>query len=160
NATGPECEVVSHLDPSRGVYKKLVVRDNQLVGAILLGENDPTGSLLRLFRSGEPLTDRAVDMLTPATTRDALLGGGHDLQALADDAQICNCHLVSKGRIVAAIEDGKCSVEAIGECCKAGTGCGTCQPLLAQLVEVYGAGKKGVAEKNKVELIKEEKDGL
>jgi sulfite reductase beta subunit-like hemoprotein/bacterioferritin-associated ferredoxin len=160
NATEPECEVVSHLDPSRGVYKKLVVRDNQLVGAILFGENDPTGSLLRLFRSGEPLTDRAVDMLTPATARDALLGGGHDLQALADDTQICNCHLVSKVRIVSAIKEGKCSVEAIGECCKAGTGCGTCQPLLAQLIEVYGAGTKGAAEKNKVELIKDEKDGF
>jgi nitrite reductase (NADH) large subunit len=160
NAARPECEVVSHLDPLRGVYKKLVVRDNQLVGAIVLGETDPTGSLLRLFKSGEPLTERAIDLLTPATARDALLsGGGPDLSSLPDDTQICNCHLVSKGCIVAAIKEGKCNVDAIGQSCKAGTGCGTCQPLLAQLIDVYGNGKTG-AEKNKVELIKEEKDGL
>ena len=160
NAAGPECEVVSHLDPSRGVYKKLVVRDNQLVGAILLGESDPTGALLRLFKSGEPMSERAIDLLAPATARDALLGGsGPDLRTLPDDTQICNCHLVTKGQIVGAIQEGKCSVEAIGECCKAGTGCGTCQPLLMQLVDVYGASN-GKAEKNKVELIKEEKNGL
>jgi nitrite reductase (NADH) large subunit len=161
NGATPECEVVSHLDPSRGVYKKLVVRDNQLVGAILLGETDPTGTLLRLFKSGEPLSERAIDLLAPVTARDALLsGGGHDLKALPDETQICNCHLVTKGRIVNAIGEGRCSVEAIGECCKAGTGCGTCQPLLLQLIDAYGGSKNGSAEKNKVELIKEEKDGF
>ncbi len=161
NASGPDCEVVSHLDPSRGVYKKLVLRDNHLVGAILLGETDPTGSLLRLFKSGEKLIEPAVELLAPPNARDALLGGGGpDLTSLADDTQICNCHLVTKGRIVEAIQKGKTSVEAIGQCCKAGTGCGTCQPLLMQLLEVYAPNTAGTATKNKVELLKEEKDGL
>src|SRR5439155_7500296 len=72
-----------------------------------------------------------------------------------------NCHTVPKGTIVAAIRNGKCSLQTIGECTRAGTGCGTCQPLLAQLVKAYGpAGNGDAAEKNKIEIIKEEKNGL
>jgi nitrite reductase (NADH) large subunit len=162
NATGPDCEVVSHLDPARGVYKKLVLRDDRIAGAVLLGAADPTGRLLRLFKSGEPLPEPAFDLLAGESARDALLqsGGGADLAALPDDTQICNCNVVPKGKIVEAIRAGKCSIQAVGDCTKAGTGCGTCQPLLAQLIDAYGpnAGKKPA--KNKIEQMKEEKDGL
>jgi nitrite reductase (NADH) large subunit len=160
-AGAADSEAISHLDPSRGVYKKLVVRDNQLVGAILLGCPDPGGRLLRLFRSGEPLPGPAFDLLVGGTARDVLLeeGAGADLQALPDDTQICNCHTVSKGRICAAISGGQCTVEGIGAATKAGTGCGSCQPLLGQLLDAYGKAK-GPKPKNKIEVIKEQKDGL
>jgi NAD(P)H-nitrite reductase large subunit len=161
--TGADTECVSHLDPARGVYRKLVVRDNRLVGAVLLGARDAGGRLLRLFKSGERLTGPATDLLTDGGDRDALLadGGQADLKQLADDTQICNCHAVAKGRICEAIRAGKVSVEAIGEATRAGTGCGTCQPLLGRLIEAYGAGTKGPRkDKNKIEVIKAEKDGL
>lgn len=163
NASGPDCEVVSHLDPSRGVYKKVVVRDGKLAGCILLGARDPGGALLRLFKSAEPIPASAFDLIGEENTRDVLLGEGAtaDLRGLADDAQICNCHSVSKGRIVAAVQAGKCSVESVGECLRAGTGCGSCQPLIARLVELYAPeGKAKPQEVNKVEVMKQEKDGL
>jgi nitrite reductase (NADH) large subunit len=162
SAAGSDCEVVSHLDPAAGVYKKLVVRDGRLVGAVLLGLPDHGGLVQRLFKSAETLPGPAVDLLTGGSARDALLaeGGGADLLALADETQICNCHAVNKGQLVAAIQEGKCSVDALGSCTRAGTGCGTCQPILGQLIDLYGTGTKDQAEKNKVELIKEEKDGL
>src|SRR5262249_34468484 len=50
NAAGPDCEVVSHLDPVKSVYKKLILRDRKLVGAIVLGESDPGGRLMQLFK--------------------------------------------------------------------------------------------------------------
>jgi NAD(P)H-nitrite reductase large subunit len=158
---GPESEVVSHFDPANGVYKKLVIRERRLAGAIVLGAADSGGQLQRLFRSGEELADSPLDLLMGDSARDALLkdGAGADLKGLADDTQICNCNTVSKGKIAAAIADGKCSVAALGECTKAGTGCGTCQPLLAQLISAYGQGK-AAPEKNKIEAIKEERDGL
>jgi NAD(P)H-nitrite reductase large subunit len=158
----PETEVVSHLDPAAGVYKKLVIRDHQLVGAILVGTQDHGGRLLRLFKSSETLSESTLDLLVGGTARDALLeeGAGADLRQLADDTQICNCNRVSKGQIVAAIRDGQRTVEAIGQCTRAGTGCGTCQPLLGRLIQAYGGAAPGKAQKNKIELIKEEKDGL
>lgn len=161
-AQGPDVEIVSHSDPARGTYKKIVLRDNQLVGAVLLGSTDPTGKLLRLFRDGQPLSESAIELLTGGNARDALLegGDGSDLLDLPDDTQICNCHAVNKGRIAADIRDGKCNVAAIGDCNKAGTGCGTCQPLLNQLIRVYAPDKAGAAAENKIEVMKRAKDGL
>jgi nitrite reductase (NADH) large subunit len=161
HGSGPDCEVISHLDPAQGVYKKLVLSQNTLVGAILLGTADPTGRLQRIFKSSEQLTGLALDLLVNGTARDALLeqGGDADLRLLPDATQICNCHAVTKNRLVAAIGEGKCSIQALGECTRAGTGCGTCQPLLGQLIHVYG----GVAqdkEPNKIEIMKAELDGL
>jgi sulfite reductase beta subunit-like hemoprotein/bacterioferritin-associated ferredoxin len=163
NASGPDCEVVSHLDPAGGVYRKLVIRSNQLAGAILLGTSDTGGRLQRLFKSSETLGGPAIDLLLNGSARDALLeeGAAVDLHNLADDTQICNCHTVPKGTLVAAIREGKCNVQALGECTRAGTGCGTCQPLLGQLIKAYGPATSGAAaEKNKIEIIKEEKNGL
>jgi sulfite reductase beta subunit-like hemoprotein len=162
HGAGPECEVVSHLDPGRGVYKKLVVRDHRLVGAVLLGVGDPTGTLLRLFKGSETLPGPAVDLLAGGNARDALLeqGAGADLLGLPDDTQICNCHAVDKGTLVTAIRGGRCSVEALGECTRAGTGCGTCQPLLGQLISLYAPEGTKTQAVNKVEVMKQEKDGL
>jgi len=55
---------------------------------------------------------------------------------MADSAQVCNCHRVCKGEIVKHIQAGCVSVGAIGEACRAGTGCGSCQPLLGQLLQL------------------------
>ena len=69
-AKGREVEVASHLDPAAGIYKKLVLRDGVLVGAVLLGADDPGGLLRRLFSRGEAVTGTAVDLLT-GMARDA-----------------------------------------------------------------------------------------
>jgi nitrite reductase (NADH) large subunit len=163
NASGPDTEIVSHSDPGQGTYKKLVIRENMLVGAIVLGVADPTGRLIRIFKEGNALIEPALDLLAGSNTRDALLGEGAsaDLKALPDDTQICNCHAVSKGRIVAAIGDGQCSLKTIGASCRAGTGCGTCQPLVTALVDLYApVGTRRPDEVNKIEVMKKEKNGL
>jgi NAD(P)H-nitrite reductase large subunit len=162
NGAGEGAEIVSHCDPAQGSYKKLVIRDNRLVGAVLLGASDPGGKLRRLFKEAQPLPAPALELLAGGSARDTLLeaAGEADLLGLADDTQICNCNSVSKGRIVADIKAGKCSLTALGECNRAGTGCGTCQPLLNQLLDVYAPGKRGKKEVNKVELVKQAKDGL
>ncbi len=160
---GPDCEVVTHTDPVQGVYKKIVVRDRQLVGAILLGVGDPTGRLMRLFKEGRTLNETAVDLLQNENTRDALLesGGASELLDLADDAQICNCNGVTKKSIVDSIRDDQCTIAAVGACTRAGTGCGTCQPILGQLISLYAPANKGGAQVvNKIEVMKREKDGL
>src|SRR5262249_26251328 len=86
-------------------------------------------------------------------------GAGADLTCLADDTQICNCNTVCKGTIVESIRAGKNSVEAIGDCTRAGTGCGSCQPILGHLLQSYSDTKEA-APKNKIEVMKEEKNGL
>jgi nitrite reductase (NADH) large subunit len=153
-----DTEVVSHLDPEAGVYRKLVVRDGRLAGAILLGTPDPGGTFRRLFTGDEPLPGTALELLSGGT-RDLLLTGGGDVTSLADDTTICNCNDVCKGTIVSAIKAGCSSVALVGQKTRAGTGCGTCQPLLTQLLFAHG-GKARPTELNKIEVMKQEKDGL
>jgi nitrite reductase (NADH) large subunit len=152
-------EVVSHLDPAAGVYKKLVVRDNRLTGAILLGTGDPGHALRRLFLTDAELPVGALELLSG----NGLAAGADeaDLLALPDDTPVCNCHGVCKGALVTAIADRARSVEALGEKTKAGTGCGSCRPLLARLLEQCAptspAHPRAV---NKIEAMKRQKDGL
>src|SRR5258708_22850111 len=130
NPIPPDCEVVTHLDPAKGVYKKLVLRDNKLAGAVLLGAVDTGHRLMTLFKSAAPLNKPALDFLTNGDQPDDT----EAVRALTDDAQICNCNIVSKGRLIAAIRDGNCTVNALGACTRPPTACGTCHPLIAQLL--------------------------
>jgi nitrite reductase (NADH) large subunit len=159
NHLPPDCEVVTHLDPAQGSYRKLVLRDDRLVGAILLGVGDPGGRLLQMFKSGEPVSASALDVLADGPGGASLAGSGTNVAELPDDTQICNCNTVAKGRIVQAIREGKCSIAALGDFTKAGTGCGSCQPLLGQLIDACGPKGKG-QQKNKIEVMKRAKDGL
>jgi nitrite reductase (NADH) large subunit len=154
-----EGEVLSHLDVGKGIYKKLVVRDRRLVGAIVLGTADLGGRLTRLFKEGAQLAEPPVKLLesdadTPGLPEPA------SVAHLADDAQICNCNAVAKGTIVQAIRAGKSTVGALGECTRAGTGCGSCQPLLAQLLARSLTTHHSPATTNKIEVMKQKKDGL
>jgi nitrite reductase (NADH) large subunit len=135
----PDDEVVIYREPSRGVYKKLIVRENKIAGAILLGETDMAGVLMQMFMSGAAVSSRRADLLFGSSTGAPVLS----VFDLPDHAQICNCNGVSKGQIKEAIMIGKChSVSKVGGCTKAGLGCGSCKTLIAQLLEAY-AGVTG-----------------
>ncbi len=130
----PDDEVVVYREPSRGVYKKLIIREDKLVGGILLGETDTAGVLTQMFTLGTPLPERRADLLFGTSSGMPILS----VFDLPDHAQICNCNGVTKGSIKAAIQLGKCkSVGQVGACSKAGTGCGSCKSLILQLLEVY-----------------------
>ena len=156
SGSAPDCEVVSHLDPAKGVYKKFVLRDGKLEGAILLGEADAGGRLLNYFKSAETLSASALEMLTGAGDAEGL-----DVATLPDDYRICNCNDVSKGKIALAIQKGKCTIGEVGTGTKAGTGCGSCQATIGKLIAAYApdAAKKP-KPKNKIEIMKEEMDSL
>jgi nitrite reductase (NADH) large subunit len=130
----PDDEVVVYREPSRGVYKKLIVRENQIAGAILLGETDTAGVLMQMFLANSAVSSRRADLLFGSASGAPVLS----VFDLPDHAQICNCNGVSKGQIKEAIQIGKChSVSKVGGCTKAGLGCGSCKSLVAQLIEAY-----------------------
>jgi nitrite reductase (NADH) large subunit len=156
-SAAPDAEVATHTDPAKGVYKKIVLCDGKLAGAILLGVEDHSGRLLRMFKEEQTYAEPAIHLLAESAAVD----GAASVIDLPDDAQICNCNAVSKKRVVEVIGEGKCTLFSIGECTRAGTGCGSCQPLLAQLIDYYApASKAAPQEVNKVEVCKREKDGI
>jgi nitrite reductase (NADH) large subunit len=124
-------EVVVYREPGNGIYKKLIVRDGQIAGAILLGDVEASPTLMQMFLAGTRVPARRADLLFGSPTLVGLL----DVSDLPDNAQICNCNGVSKHQIIDAISVGGChSVSKVGARTKAGMGCGSCKSLVAQLL--------------------------
>ena len=122
-------------DPIGGTYAKLVLSDDvqTLLGGILIGDASNYGVLRPLV--GSKLPGDPVTLIAPAGS-----GGGSAIGvgALPADAQICSCNDVTKGALCAAIADGACTVADLKGCTKAGTSCGSCVPLLSQLLAAEG----------------------
>ncbi|MGH3736617.1 MAG: nitrite reductase large subunit NirB [Micromonosporaceae bacterium] len=132
-ATGDETLDVVFTDPVKGTYAKLVVSDDAqtLRGGILVGDAGAYPTL----RAGldQPLAGTPLELLASG------LSGTGGAGALPGTAQVCSCHAVTKDQICDAIAANGCEdVGAIKACTKAGTGCGSCVPLLKSLLAESG----------------------
>jgi nitrite reductase (NADH) large subunit len=122
----PELEsdqVFQIIEERRNAYRKVIVREGKLVGAMLVGNVAATATLVQLFDRGDLMPDDPLEVLCQA-------------RAASDPAArlVCNCHKVSAQRLCEAIDAGADSVALLGETTKAGTGCGSCRGELAQLL--------------------------
>ncbi len=136
---GPERDTDEHLvfsEPKRGVFKSLVIRDEKLVGATVLGDSSKVAFLMQAFDRGLPLPEERLEMMFNLGTPTAEVGAAE----LADDAQVCNCNGVSKAALVHAVEGGCKTVNAVMDKTRAGKGCGTCKTMVAQIVEWAAGG--------------------
>ncbi len=135
--SGEADEEIHFEDAARGVYKKLVLREGRLAGAILLGDASSAPTLLQAFDRAQPVGERPSELLFPAVNE----AKPRNVLHLPDDAQICNCNGVSKGRIAHAARNGHRSVAAVCAATRAGTGCGSCKGDVQAIVEcVLGDG--------------------
>jgi nitrite reductase (NADH) large subunit len=94
---GPELDTDEHIvfsEPSRGVFKSIVVRDNKMVGATLLGDSRKVAYLTQAYDRGLPLPEERIGLMFDLGTPD----GDTGVAELSDDAQVCNCNGVSKRR--------------------------------------------------------------
>ena len=128
-------------DPFEGVYKKILVTldGTKLLGGMLVGNADDYGRLLMTCKSDKPLTVSPAELLLGPKGH----GAPGNLEELDDNAQICSCNNVSKGKLCAAIASGLCTVADLKTKTKAGAGCGGCVPLVTDLLnsELKKAGK-------------------
>ncbi|MCI0639972.1 MAG: FAD-dependent oxidoreductase [Gemmataceae bacterium] len=112
HADGGDYEIVSHQDPGQHVYKKLVVKEQRLVGAILLGAPDPGDRLKRLFQEAALLSGSPFDLLfaKPEEHIDVVAAPGDDAQS-----RIRNAALAAKNKIelMKKEKDGLDSLEDI-----------------------------------------------
>jgi len=139
-AEGDETLVLQ--DPSQGIYKKLVIRDNRIKGAVLYGDTMDGSWYFQLLREGTSIAD----------FRSTILFGQHDLGdaghgdskvlSLSDSAEVCGCNGVCKGDIVKAIsEKGLFTLDEVRAHTKASSSCGSCTGLVeALLAHTVGDG--------------------
>ncbi len=122
----PELEsdqVFQIIEERRNAYRKLIVREGQLIGAMLVGNTAATATLVQLFDRGDVLPEDPLEVLCQSRGT-----------AAAVDRIVCNCHKVSETALRAAIEGGADSIEALCGATKAGSGCGSCKTELGQLI--------------------------
>ena len=124
-------EVVTYAEPSRGIYSKVIVRDERVVGAILIGTANAVASVVQRFLDASPAPVDRSDLLFPPTG-DA---PAQSVDQIPDSARICDCNAVKKEQIVAAVLNGARSVPAVCERTRAGTGCGSCRPEVQRIVD-------------------------
>ena len=132
---GPECEELVLRDPARGVYKKLVVRDNRVQGAVLYGDTIDGAWYFQLLRENTDITAfRETVLFGHAHMADAGREG-HSVMSMSDDAEICGCNGVCKGTIVKAITEKKLfTVDDVRAHTKASASCGSCTGLVEQIL--------------------------
>ncbi len=125
----PGDEVVRYAEPARGRYKKLVIRNGKLAGAILLGDTRKIATLSQYFDRQNPLPEERASLLF-----DIGKGVKTETKSLPDDAKICNCNGVSAGQIRACIGGGAKELGEIMGKTGAGTGCGSCKSLVREFL--------------------------
>ena len=136
-------EIVLH-DAVGGVYKKLIIKDDKIIGSVLYGDTTDGSWYFQMLRDSKPIHEIRDHLMFG---QDSLLGNtGHQGQnkaaAMTDEMEVCGCNGVCKGTIVKSIkEKGLFTIDDVKKQTKAGSSCGSCVGLVEQiLASTLGGG--------------------
>src|SRR5918997_777638 len=118
-------------EPRRGVHMSVVIRDDRLVGATLLGDTRKVAYLTQAFDRGTALPEERIRLLVDLSDGEEEVG----VAEMPADSQVCNCNGVSKQAICDVVAGGCSSVGGVMDATRAGKGCGSCKSLVKQIVE-------------------------
>ncbi|PXX43237.1 nitrite reductase large subunit NirB [Undibacterium pigrum] len=148
---GKDTEEIILSDPIGGVYKKLVVKDDKLIGACLYGDTVDGSWYFKLLREGKNISEiRDSLMFGESNTGDVGHEGHTKAAAMPDEAEVCGCNGVCKGTIVKAIkEKGLFTLDDVRKHTKASASCGSCTGLVEQIIMFTAGGDYSTASKVK-----------
>lgn len=137
-AEGDDREEIVLRDATAGVYKRLILKDNKIIGAVLYGETADGAWFFDMLRKGTDVSEmRETLIFGQAYQGGSPLDPTAAVAALPDDAQICDCNGVCKSKIVDTIKDkGLTTFDEVKAHTKASNSCGTCAGLVQQLMAV------------------------
>jgi nitrite reductase (NADH) large subunit len=123
-------------DAAGGVYKKLVIKDNKLVGGVLYGDTADGPWYFQLLKDGKDIHEIRDSLLFgQSMVGDVGHAGQSKAAAMSDDAEVCGCNGVTKGTIVRAIkENGLFTLDEVKKHTKAASSCGSCAGLCEQIL--------------------------
>jgi nitrite reductase (NADH) large subunit len=123
-------------DPSQGIYKKIVLKNNVIQGAVMYGDTVDGAWYFQLMRDETDVSDfRSSLMLGQAHLGDSGHGGINAAASMSDDMEVCGCNGVCKGDITKAITvKGLFTLEDVRLHTKASSSCGSCTGLVEQLI--------------------------
>lgn len=136
---GDDCEDIVMRDASRGIYKRVIVKGNAIIGAVLYGDTADGNWYFDLLKKGEDVSDIREALIFGqafASGGGALADPNSAVAALSDDAEICGCNGVSKAKVVGTILGGATTLDAVRTSCKASASCGSCTGLVESLLAI------------------------
>lgn len=151
---GEGTEEIMLSDPIGGVYKKLVIKDDKLVGACLYGDTVDGSWYFRMLRDGKNIAEIRDSLMFGEANLDRPGDTGHEgfsqAASMPDTAEVCGCNGVCKGTIVKAIkEKGLFTLDDVKKHTKASASCGSCTGLVEQILAATAGGDYSVSTKTK-----------
>jgi len=138
-------------DPGNGAYKKLVLKDGQIQGAVLYGDTVDGAWYFQMMRDGTDTKDiRSSLLFGQSHLGDSGHGGENAAAAMADSAEVCGCNGVCKGDVVNAILDNNLfTLDEVRAHTKASSSCGSCTGLVEQIMASTLGGDYSATDKEK-----------
>jgi nitrite reductase (NADH) large subunit len=134
-ADTPGREDIVFRDPGRGVYKRLVLEGEKLIGAVMYGDTGDGAWFFDKIKSGEDVSNiRETLIFGPAFQGGAQADPLAAVAALPLEAEICGCNGVCKGKIMEAVSAGANTLDAVRVQTKASASCGTCTGLVEKVM--------------------------
>lgn len=122
-------QVIQVIEERKMTYRKLIVRDKKLIGAMFVGDVRNSAALIQSYDRDEPLPDDPLESLCSFSATGS--------SASTTARLVCNCHKVTETTIREAIAGGADEVELVVESTRAGSGCGSCKSEIARLVAAH-----------------------
>jgi nitrite reductase (NADH) large subunit len=132
----PDCQTIIYENKTKGVYKRINIGNDSklLLGGILVGDASQYSMLLQTVNNKLPIPEDPEDLILGARGGEGDAGAG--VMALPDEALICSCEAITKGKIISEItENNATTIDEIKKSTKACTGCGGCTPMVKDLIQ-------------------------
>ncbi|MGJ9383735.1 nitrite reductase large subunit NirB [Salipaludibacillus sp. CF4.18] len=124
-----DSKTISQYDELSGNYKKIILKEDKVIGAVLFGDTQPGNKLLDIISKQKVITDEEKMLILHASDQTS------QVASMEQTELICNCNAVPKGTIIEACQSqGLTTVEEVKQCTKASSACGGCKPLVTDLL--------------------------
>ncbi len=121
---GEGYDEILFIDKSLRYYKKCIIKDDRLVGAILIGDKSEFAEFRSLIENKIELSERRMQLLRSGSKLEPVLG-----------KLVCSCNQVGEGNLMKLVAEGCHSLATLCQRTGAGLGCGSCKPEIQQIIK-------------------------
>jgi len=120
----PAYEEVVFIDKAKRYYKKCIIHNDRLIGAILIGDKMEFLEYRSLIENKIELSEKRLQLLRSGKTPEPVIG-----------RLVCSCSNVGEGNLINKIKEGCKDHLQLCQLTGAGTGCGSCRSEVKEILE-------------------------